>query len=127
MDTTNEKYQAKVLDAAALFGDDVLEVAKKDLETSKFWYERDSITNEEIMEAGPFSINMFVVKLNNGSLLLYAPVRIRNEVGFGDWLNSLGPVEWIVIASSFHTLNIQAVAEHFPKAKIIGAPAAEEK
>jgi len=127
MDPTDEKYQEKCLKSAALVGEDVLGVVRKDLETAKGWYSKENITNEEIMEAGPFLIKMFVVKLNNGSLLLYAPVRMHNEVGFVDWLDSLGPVEWIVVASSFHTLNIQAAAAQFPEAKIIGAPAAEDK
>ena len=128
MDVTSEKFQEKVLKSAAPFGEDVLEVVKKDLETAKFWYTRDSITDEEIFQAGSFPVvNMFVVKLNSGSLLLYAPVRIRQEVGLVDWLASLGPVEWIVVASSYHTLNIQAVAQLYPEARIIGAPAAEAK
>ena len=128
MDVTSEKFREKVLKSAALFGEDVLDVAKKDLETAKYWYNRKSITNEEIFQAGSFPVvNMFVVKLNSGGLLLYAPVRIRQEVGLGDWLASLGPVEWIVVASSYHTLNIQAAAQQYPDAKIVGAPAAEAK
>jgi len=128
MDVTSEKFREKVLKSAALFGEDVLDVAEKDIETAKYWYNRESITNEEIFQAGSFPVvNMFVVKLNSGGLLLYAPVRIRQEVGVGDWLASLGPVEWIVVASSYHTLNIQAAAQQYPEAKIVGAPAAEAK
>ena len=97
MDPTDEKYQENCRKAAALLGEDVLEVANKDFETAKFWYNKDTLTGEEIFEAGPSSLKTFVVKLNNGSLLLYAPVRIRDEVGFGDGLASLGPVEWIVV------------------------------
>jgi len=127
MNPTEEKYQEKCLKAAGLFGNGALEVVKKDLETAKFWYGKENITGEEIMEAGPMSIKMFVVKLNSGALLLYAPVRIRQEVAFGDWLDKLGPVEWIVVASSYHTLNIRAVAERYPEAKIVGSPEAEDK
>merc|ERR1711892_689646 len=127
MNPADEKYQEKCLKSAALLGEGVAEVVRKDLETAKYWYGKDDITDEEILKSGPKSLKVFVVKLNNGSLLLYAPVRIRNEVGFGDWLDSLGPVEWLVVASSYHTLNIQAAAEQYPDAKIIGAPAAEDK
>jgi len=127
MDQTDEKFQDKCRKAAALMGEDVLEVANKDFEMAKFWYTRDTLTGEEIFEAGPSSLKTFVVKLNSGSLLLYAPVRVRDEVGFGEWLASLGTVKWIVVASSYHTLNIKAAAERYPDAKIIGAPAAEDK
>jgi len=127
MDPSDEAYQEKCLKAAALHGDEMVEVAKKDLETAKYWSNKETITDEEIIEAGPNQLNSFVIKLNSGSLLLYAPVRIRDEVGFGDWLATLGKVEWIVVASAYHTLNIKAVAERYPDAKIIGAPAAEAK
>jgi hypothetical protein len=68
-----------------------------------------------------------VVKLNCGSLLLYAPVKVRDEVDFGSWLDSLGKVEWIVIASSFHTLCLAAIMARYPEAKVIGAAQAEDK
>ena len=127
MDPREEKFQERSLKAAALYGDEALEKTKKDLETAKFWYNKETFNGEEIFEAGAAPLKMIVVRLNGGSLLLYAPVRIRDEVGFGDWLDSLGPVEWLVVAASGHTLNIQAVAEKYPEAKIIGAPSAEAK
>ena len=127
MDPNSQTYQENCLKAAALYGDKAAEVAKKDLETAQFWFNKDKLMDDEIFKIGAYPLKTFVVKLNNGSLLLYAPVKIRNEVGFGSWLDSLGRVDWIVVASSHHTLNIQAVAERYPEAKIIGAPAAEEK
>ena len=129
MDPTSPKYQEKCLQGAAQFGEKAVEVAKKDLETAQYWYNKEIITDEEIFKAGSLSktLRCIVVKLNSGSLLVYAPVRIREEVEFGTWLDSLGPVEWIVVASSYHTLHIQSVAERYPNAKIIGAPAAEDK
>ena len=69
----DDKYQEKCRKAAALLGEDVLEVANKDLETAKFWYTRDTLTGEEIFEAGPSSLKTFVVKLNSGSLLIKSP------------------------------------------------------
>ena len=58
-------------------------------------------------------LRMLVVRLESGALLLYAPVRMREEVGFGTWLDSLGRVEWIIVASSSHTLNIKFATERF--------------
>ena len=42
-------------------------------------------------------------------------------------LSVKGKVEWVVIASGCHTLNIQAVVARYPEAKIIGPPQAEAK
>ena len=36
-------------------------------------------------------------------------------------------MEWLVIASSAHTLNIQPVVQRYPEAKVIGPPSAEAK
>ena len=58
-------------------------------------------------------LRTFVVKLNSGNLLLYAPIRIRDEVGFGKWIESLGKVEWIVVASCYHTLHLQNVIQRY--------------
>ena len=92
----------------------VLEAVNKDFETAQFWYNKDALTGEEMFGAGSKRLKSFVIKLNNGSLLLYAPVRIQDKVGCGDWLASLGPVTQIVVASSYHTLNIQAAEERYP-------------
>ena len=40
------------------------------------------------------------------------------QVGFGAWLESLGKVSWIVVASSFHTLSLPNVLSRFPEAKV---------
>ena len=92
----------------------------------------------------PMQLNSMVVKLNSGAILLFAPVRVRDEVslhnetqkrdvrqdlglrcsfdciqvGFGAWLESLGKVSWIVVASSFHTLSLPNVLSRFPEAKV---------
>ena len=129
MDPTSEKYQKKCLLGAANFGDKATEVVKKDLEVAQFWWNKKIITKEDVFKAGSWimDLNTFIVKLNSGSLLLYAPVKIKDEVGFGSWVDSLGPVEWIVVAASSHTLHIQSVTERYPNAKIVGPPAAEDK
>ena len=87
---------------------------------------------------------MIVVKLNGGGLLLYAPVKERmnewrislhamqNTKYFNlqvhkdvshllcSWLESLGPVQWLVCASSFPTLLIHDAIKAFPDAKVVG-------
>jgi len=128
MDPSNETFRRKCVKGAENFGEEAVKMVKKDLETLEYWFNKETITNEEVSDVCEFpSLNSFVVKLNSGSLLLYAPVKIREEVGFGAWLDSLGPVEWIVVASSAHTLFIQSVVTRYPSAKIIGAPSAEAK
>merc|ERR1719309_1150954 len=112
MDPTAESYRSKCLAAAAQHGDELVEVVKKDLATAEEWFWKETHTKEELVEACK-------VKLNNGSLLLYSTVRIREEVGFGSWLDSLGKVEWIVIASSYHTLSVQSVVARYPEANIV--------
>ena len=38
---------------------------------------------ETIKAVGPFALNMPVVKLNNGDVLLYCPVRVSSQGGRG--------------------------------------------
>ena len=52
---------------------------------------------------------------------------IRDEVGLGRWLDRRGKVEWIVVASSYHTLSVKSVASRYPGANTVGAPAAADK
>ena len=47
-------------------------------------------------------------------------VHIKESHLLTDWLKSLGNVEYIVVASSFHTLCIPDVLKAFPNAKVIG-------
>ena len=57
------------------------------------------------------SLNMFVARLGPSSLLLYCPVRVREEHGFKAWLDSLGTVDWVVVGSSYHTLYLPALCK----------------
>ena len=82
---------------------------------------------QERFSVSPTSLNFTVVRLESGSLMLYAPARIRDEFDFSSWLDSLGTVEWIVVASSYHTLFLPSVLARYPEAKVIGAPQAEDK
>jgi len=106
-DANSEEGRRKILVGAASHGVEAVEVAKNDLEISKEWDKKETFTDEEMLEIYSRELKTFIVKLNNGNLLLYAPIRIRDEVGFGTWIESLGKVEWIVVASSYHTLSLQ--------------------
>ncbi|XP_023326307.1 uncharacterized protein LOC111699805 isoform X2 [Eurytemora carolleeae] len=76
---------------------------------------------------GKWTQHMVVVKLNSGDLFLYNPVKVRNETGFEDWLNGLGKVKYIAIASAYHTLQISGITKKYPDALIIGPREAELK
>ena len=110
---SSEDYRRKLLAGAASHGEEAVELAKKDLEIAKEWDKKETFTDEEMLEIYSRQLKSFIVKLNNGNLLLYAPVRIRDEVGFGTWIETLGKVEWIVVASSFHTLSLPNVIKRY--------------
>ena len=44
-----------------------------------------------------------------------------------DWLASLGPVEWLVCASSAHTMCIGDAIASYPEAKVVGSEFGQEK
>ena len=110
---SSEDYRRKLLAGAASHGEEAVELAKKDLEIAKEWDKKETFTDEEMLEIYSRQLKSFIVKLNNGNLLLYAPIRIRDEVGFGTWIETLGKVEWIVVASSFHTLSLPNVIKRY--------------
>ena len=126
---TLDEYQQKVELAAKEFGGEAPKVLEYDLQKAIKNYEKKSWTKDEIFDIPPFEVNMIVLKLNSGGLLLYAPVRVHKEVPelLSSWLETLGPVKWIVVASSAHTLCIPDVVKSFPKAKIIGSKWSEDK
>ena len=45
-------------------------------------------------------------------------IEFVSQVEFGSWLDGLGKVEWVVVASSFHTLFLTCVLERYPEAKV---------
>merc|ERR1712241_1525840 len=106
MDPTNKEYREKVLAAAKGYGEEAVSVAKKDLEYASAWFKKDTWTREEVFNATPLILNMIVVKLNGGGLLLYAPVKVHEEAShlLLSWLESVGPVQWLVVPSATHTL-----------------------
>ena len=132
MDPRTDEFEQKVLMAAEEYGgQEIINVVRKDLETARSIYEKSSFTKEDLYEMKLFSwsLNMIVVKLNSGGLLLYTPVRVHKEANqlLTSFLQSLGPVEWLVVASGAHTLCLPDVIEAFPNAKIVGPKIAEEK
>ena len=81
-------------------------------------------TKETITAVGTPNLAMIVVKLNSGGVLLYSPVRVREDCDLGSWLKTLGPVKYVVLGSSGHTLMIPSVVKSFPNAKFVGSEVA---
>ena len=52
----------------------------------------------------------------------YFNLQVHKDAGhlLCSWLESLGPVQWIVCASSAHTLLIHDAIKAFPNAKVVG-------
>ena len=90
MDPADPSYRERTLAGAAQYGERALEVAKQDIQKSIEAFAKESFTDEEIIKLGVWNLNSFIVKLNSGGLLLYAPVKIREETGFAEWVDGLG-------------------------------------
>ena len=67
-------------------------------------WKTENWTKENLFDIPPLIPNMIVVKLNGGGLLLYAPVKVHKEAPelLFSWLESLGPVQWLVVGSGAH-------------------------
>ena len=128
MDFGNDEVQKKILAGAATEGKKAMETVTKDLEQIAACLAKTEWTMEERFTATPpMKLNSFVVKLNSGSLLLYAPVRVRDELEFGAWLEGLGKVACMVVASSYHTLFLPSILARFTEARVVAAPQAQDK
>jgi len=127
MDFTDEDVQKKIRAGAATEGEKAMELVEADLAKIVALWKKTEWTMKERFSVPPHNLNSMVVKLNSGSVLLYAPVRVRDEVGFGEWLDAIGKVEWVVVASSFHTLCLPAILARYPQAKVIAATQAQDK
>ena len=90
MDPREPEYKGRVLAAAEQHGEKAVEVAHQDMQKAVDAFAKESLTDKELMELSSWTLNSFIVKLKSGGLLLYAPVNIRNETGFADWVDSLG-------------------------------------
>ena len=127
MDMMREDSAMNVIDGAKGFGQDFLEAAEKDIAQARYLDQKLKIEDEDVMKVAKATENMIVVKLNNGSIMLYAPVKIHDDTEFGHFLEQLGNIGWIVAPSSEHTLQLPAINQKFPDAKIIGSTTAEKK
>jgi len=124
MDFEDEKTAWGVMQSAERSGRQASAQARDDLEKNselmRLIAEKGK-TPETVGAAGPNPINMIVVKLNNGDIMLYCPTRVREETGFSEWLEGMGPVKWVVLGSSAHTLFIPSVYERYPSATYISS------
>ncbi|XP_023326308.1 uncharacterized protein LOC111699805 isoform X3 [Eurytemora carolleeae] len=127
IDFSQQKNIDAYLQAAAKYGEKCVEAAKRDIEFDQGWDEELKKPDVDIRAPGKWTQHMVVVKLNSGDLFLYNPVKVRNETGFEDWLNGLGKVKYIAIASAYHTLQISGITKKYPDALIIGPREAELK
>ena len=102
----------------------------KDIERIIKNYKKPSWTAEEKFQVPTFDLNMIVIKLNSGGLALYNPCKLHKKDApqlIADWLDSLGPVQWLINASSAHTMFMGNVMVDYPEAKVIGPEYAQEK
>jgi len=122
LDYSSEEGKNRILEAAELWrGQPGVEQAKKDIaEVSriKALIAEKGKCPETIAEL-PNIVYMAVVKLNNGDVLLYSPVKVRDETGFSEWLKNIGQVKWVVVGSSSHTLQLPGVITKFPDANYV--------
>ena len=108
-DPMSESFETKCLAGAASHGPEAVEVCKKDIKTAREWHTKTTFTDEELKKACNNKSRMTVIKMNSGGLILYNPIKIREEYGFKSWLDSLGHVEWIFVGSCAHTLFLPAI------------------
>ena len=127
IDPHSSEFKEKMEYGAAKYSKKALNLVSQDLETAQYWFSKDSIADEDVFKIPAWKLNMMVVRLNSGSLLLYAPVRILDETGLASWLDKLGQVEWVIIASSEHNASIPSVLKRYPAAQVIGSKVSEEK
>ena len=75
------KVREKVRAGAASDGPKALATVEADLETVTDLFNKEEWTMEErFTVVPPMQLNSMVVKLNSGAILLFAPVRVRDEV-----------------------------------------------
>ena len=126
LDFDDEKTAARIMRGAESYGRQASAVAHEDIARVKKIIESESLSEED-REMTFARENMIVVRLKSGGLLLYAPVKIREETELGEFLKDKGPVEWIVAPSSEHNLQLPAVIEKYPNAKIVATELNEKK
>ena len=120
---------AKVMAGAEQWGREMSAVAHNDIKDAKDYLCNEKIFQEMVLSPAFIRENMMLVRLNNGELVLYAPVKIHDETEFGQFLEQHlgGIVSWIVIPSSEHNLQLPGIIRKYPEAKIIGSKTSEKK
>merc|ERR1712107_718038 len=126
-DPMSESFETKCFAGAASHGPEAVEICKKDIKNAREWHSKTTFTDEELRKACNNQSRMSVIKMNSGGLILYNPVKIREEHGFKSWLDSLGNVQWIIVGSCAHTLFLPAIFKMYPEARIAGTETAWEK
>ena len=120
---------AKVMAGAEQWGREVSAVAHNDIKDAKDYLGNEKTFQDMVLSPAFVRENMMLVRLNNGELVLYAPVKIHDETEFGQFLEQHlgGTVSWIVIPSSEHNLQLPGIIRKYPEAKIIGSKTSEKK
>ena len=120
LEGTAEERQANAIANAP---DHLKDVLKADFKRKE---EYDALSEvEKAKLGGDMFQEMYVIKLDDGGLLLYNPVRMHPQMV--DWIKERGEVKYIVSGSSAHTNHLPKTAETFPDAKIICASIADAK
>ena len=89
-------------------------VAEADMSTAKEWSskaEKGGVSTEEIFKLPPWALNTIVVRLNSGGLMLFAPVKIQEEMA--EWLAERGTVQWVVLPRFVRLPNCLLITKSF--------------
>lgn len=114
---------------AEQWGREMSAMAHNDIKDAKDYLCNEKIFQEMVLSPAFIRENMMLVRLNNGEVVLYAPVKIHDETEFGQFLEQHlgGTVSWIVIPSSEHNLQLPGIIRKYPEAKLIGSKTSEKK
>jgi len=81
-----------------------------------------TVTGTVKMPVGTFERRMTVVRLNDGSLVLYSPIALDEEQ-MGQ-LEAFGHPAFLVVPGSHHRVDAKIFKDRYPAAKVIAAPGA---
>jgi len=101
-----------------------LNLIKEDIEKLK---NATANPDPESIKMGTSVQNTTIVKLPSGDVLMYNPCHVHPQTSLSALLDKLGPVKWLVMGSSSHTLQLPSIIQHFPEALVVGATGAEVK
>ena len=81
-----------------------------------------TVTGTVKTPVGTFERRMTVVRLNDGSLVLYSPIALDEEQM--DELEAFGQPAFLVVPGSHHRIDARIFKDRYPAAKVIAAPGA---